>query len=262
MNSYGAENLDQAMHMEVKSYLKCEMKMYPSDIQKLDIVRVFPAHSGDTCDILYVEFGSEYQVDKVFQHTRYMAKRDHRVLHWFPSQMRERKAAIEKLAYDIREAGRATKVRTRVKVGRDDLELCTKLPGGKWKRELLPPDLPPIDFLYSPGPAQTSSPPPGRPGRDSDSFWSRKRLKSPDSETDEASKKLKGVEHNKSDASRGDSILQKPCSLPNPNLESVDKGIFTGLEAYSPSTPAKAKSIPDLSIIVNSPVFHSKSNKN
>ena len=35
MNSYGAENLDQIMHMEVKSYLKCEMKMYPSEIQKL-----------------------------------------------------------------------------------------------------------------------------------------------------------------------------------------------------------------------------------
>ena len=36
-----------------------------------------------------------------------------------------------------------------------------------------------------------------------------------------------------------------------------DIGKFTGLEAYSPLTPAKAKSIPDLSIIVNSPVFHS-----
>lgn len=38
----------------------------------------------------------------------------------------------------------------------------------------------------------------------------------------------------------------------------LDPGMFTNTEAYSPLTPAKAKSIPDLSVLVNSPVFHNK----
>ena len=42
MQSFGAKDYNQAMIMEVESYLKCEMKMRPTDIKKLDIVRVFP----------------------------------------------------------------------------------------------------------------------------------------------------------------------------------------------------------------------------
>ena len=38
----------------------------------------------------------------------------------------------------------------------------------------------------------------------------------------------------------------------------LDPGLFTNQEAYSPLTPAKSKDIPDLSIIVNSTVYHSK----
>ena len=38
----------------------------------------------------------------------------------------------------------------------------------------------------------------------------------------------------------------------------LDKGIFTNQEGYSPATPAKTKSIPDLSDIANSPILKSK----
>ena len=251
IQSYGAKDLEQAMLMEVKSYLKCEMKMRPAEIEKLDIVRVLPPPGQDDWKTLFVEFGSEFQVYKVFQHTKYMVKSDHRVLHWFPVQMKERRAAIEKIAFEIREAGRVDKIRTRVRVGRDDIQLSTKLPNEKWKRELLPPDLPEIDFSFTSSPAPTSSPPPGRPGRD----HSRKRPKSSDDEVDDASKKQKGDEK---DISEEKNIGEQDKNV---SLSVTDTGRFTGLEAYSPLSPAKTKSIPDLSVLVNSPVFHSKQGK-
>ena len=261
IRSYGAKDHIEAMEMEVKSYMKCEMKMYPTEIEKLDIVKVFAPPGQIDWNTLYVERGSEYQVAKVFKHTKYMMKSDHRVLHWFPSQMKERREAIEKIAFDIREAGRADKVRTRLRVGREDLELSTKLSGGKWRRESLPFDLPPIDFTYSPSPAPSSSPPPGRPGLVSTTTMDRKRQKSPSSDEDEGLKKHRGEI---SDISQVDRVTDNPeqhsmQDIPERKEESAglgDIGKFTGLEAYSPLTPAKAKSIPDLSIIVNLPVFH------
>ena len=179
-----------------------------------------------------------------------MTKQDHRVLHWFPVQMKERRAAIEKIAFEIREAGRVEKVRTRVRVGREDIELSTKLPTEKWRRELLPPDLPKIDFSYIPCPAPTSSPPPGRPGRD----LSRKRPKSSDTEGDDVTKKQKNDE-------KSDTVEN---NIEEPEIHSLtitDAGRFTGLEAYSPMSPAKTKRIPDKSVLMNSPVFHSKLGK-
>ena len=76
MISYGAKNLEEAMLMEVKSYLKCEMKVKPWQIEQLNIVRIFPPAREDW-DTLYVEFGSEYEVDLIYRHTRVMTKNDH-----------------------------------------------------------------------------------------------------------------------------------------------------------------------------------------
>ena len=73
IKSYGAKNMEEAMLMEVKSYLKCEMTVAPSEIEKLHIVRIFhPAK--ENWNVLYVEFGNEYQVDKLFSYTRGMVK--------------------------------------------------------------------------------------------------------------------------------------------------------------------------------------------
>ena len=41
-----------------------------------------------------------------------------------------------------------------------------------------------------------------------------------------------------------------------------DPGKFINQEANSPSSPAKTKIIPDLSVILNSPVYHSKTVRN
>ena len=268
IKSYGAKDTAEAMLMEVQSYLKCEMKMYPSEISKLDIVKIFPPPGhDDDWKTLYVEFDNEYQVDKVFQHTKYMIKRDHRVLHWFPQEMKERRHAIEKIAYDIREAGRANmnRIGTRLKVGKDDIELSTKLPTGKWKRELLPPDLPAIDLQYNPSPVGVTSPPPGRPGLEEVAI-SKKRQISSDDDADDISKKPRAASKDAmvEDMADEEAIQNKAKGGEKPAVSSLgpmDRGKFTSQEAYSPLTPAKQKGIPDLSVLVHSPVFHSKSAK-
>ena len=42
MESYGAKDIEEAKMMEVKLFLKCELKMLPSPIEKLNIIRIFP----------------------------------------------------------------------------------------------------------------------------------------------------------------------------------------------------------------------------
>ena len=161
MLSYGAKDMEEAKLMEIKSYLKCEMKMRSVDIEKLDFVKIFPP-AKDNWSVLYVELGSDYQVDMVISHTRYMVKQDHRVVRWYPRQMYDRFRAVESIAYDFR---RNQNHKTRVKVGRDDLELCTREPGSSiWKKQVLPENLPKFEMAEIRH-ALASSPPPGRPGR-------------------------------------------------------------------------------------------------
>ena len=58
------------------------------------------------------------------------------------------------------------KHKTRVKIGRNDIELSTREPESNvWRKKLLPGDLPNIDLDSSLRPGTRSSPPPGRPGR-------------------------------------------------------------------------------------------------
>ena len=97
IRSYGAKSLEEAMLMEIKSYLKCELKIRPSEIDKFDIVKIFPPAKEDW-NVLYVEFGSEYQVDKLFRYTKGM-KKDHRIVRWYPKQMYDRYRAVESVAY-------------------------------------------------------------------------------------------------------------------------------------------------------------------
>jgi hypothetical protein len=161
IQSYGAKDLEEAKRMEIESYLKCEMKMKPSDIQKLEMVRIFSPAKEDW-NVLYVEFGSDYQVDMVFSHTRNMVKQDHRVVRWYPRQMYERYRAVESIAYDLR---RRLKLKTRVKIGRNDIELNTRETASTvWRRHVLPDSLPKFEMADF-RPVQASSPPPGRPGR-------------------------------------------------------------------------------------------------
>ena len=184
-------------------------------------------------------------MDKEFQHTKYMKELDHRVVHWFPQQMKERREALEKIAFEIRDADRVNKTRTRIRVGRDDLEFSTKSPGGRWTRQVLPHDLPSIDMLNSLPQVQTLSPPPGRPGM--------KRQNSPESEDDDTTKKARNISPPGPGQKKAQRNLEKHSMV-----DLLDKGQFTGLEAYSPSTPAKARDISETTSILDSPVFHTR----
>ena len=161
MRSYGAKNIGEAMLMEVKSYLKCEMKVLPSEIEKLDIVRIFhPAK--DDWNVLYVEFSSEYQVNSLYSYTKVM-KKDNRLMRWVPKQMYERFSEVESYAYSIR---KEEHLKTRVKIGQCDFELSTREPSSSvWKKRQLPANLPEIEVNPLSSPNMASSPPPGRPSR-------------------------------------------------------------------------------------------------
>ena len=142
MNSYGAKDLQEAMLLEVKSYLKCELKIPPSSIEKLDFVRIFPPAKQDW-KVLYVEFGNDQQVETIFSYTKNILKKDHRVLRWIPKQMYERFRAVESLAYNLRqEQG----LKTRVKIGITDFILSTRDPKlfSHWIHQVLPSNLPEV----------------------------------------------------------------------------------------------------------------------
>ena len=92
-----------------------------------------------------------------------MVKQDHRVVRWYPRQMYDGYRAVESIAYEVR---KNLKHKTRVKIGRNDIELSTRENGSSvWKRQALPDNLPKFDLARSVAPALSSSPPPGRPGR-------------------------------------------------------------------------------------------------
>ena len=150
--------MEEAKLMEIKSYLKFELKIRPSEIKNLDIVKIYPQTREDW-NVLYVEFGNSYQVDKVFSHTRYMTKQDHRVLRWYPRQMYARYRAVESIAYDLRIR---LQMKTRVKIGRDDIQLYTRDEHSIfWRMQILPDNLPKFEITG----LRLSSPPPGRPHR-------------------------------------------------------------------------------------------------
>ena len=64
-------------------------------------MKIFPP-AKENWNVLYVEFGSDTEVDMVVAHTRHMVKQDHRVLRWYPKQMYNRYRAVESIAYEIR----------------------------------------------------------------------------------------------------------------------------------------------------------------
>ena len=148
------------------------MKERPSDIDNLDIVRgLHPAR--DDWNVLYLELGSEYQVDSLFSYTRVMEKKDHRVIRWIPKKMYQRFSALQTVAYNMR---KNDGVKTRVKIGQCDLELSIRKQGSSfWQRCHLPSNLPKIDSNVFSSLQNSPSPPPGRPGRGGDTLATQKK---------------------------------------------------------------------------------------
>ena len=101
IQSYGAKDIQEAMLMEVKNYLKCEMKVKPSVIEELDIVKVFhPAK--DDWNTLYLELGHELEVDLLYTYTKNITKQDHRVFPYIPKEMYRRYRGAESYLYSLR----------------------------------------------------------------------------------------------------------------------------------------------------------------
>ena len=61
------------------------MKVRPSIVEQLDIVKVFH-HAKDDWNTLYVEFGSELEVDILYSYTKNIKKNDHRVFPYIPKR--------------------------------------------------------------------------------------------------------------------------------------------------------------------------------
>ena len=155
-------------------------------------------------------------------------------------------------------------MRTRVKVGRNDLEFSVKHPNSGWVAEPIPEGLPLIDLEAGRRPSLTTSPPPGRPDRPCIAQDRKRPISSSDSE--ENSKKQKECSPspkssfeegqttrvNSIDSNREVDMLNKV------DTKGLDNGQFTSTEGFSPATPAKPKKIPDLAVLINSPVFHNK----
>ena len=142
IENYGAKDIEEAKLMEIKSYLKCELRLPPSEIEKLNIKRIFPPAKQEW-NVLYVEFSCSTEVDTIFSHTKNMSKKDHRVTQWIPKQMYERFRSVETLAYNIRkEQG----LKTRVRIGNSDFVLRTRSKNSQvWSTSQLPCTLPAIE---------------------------------------------------------------------------------------------------------------------
>ena len=265
-------------------------------------------------------------MNKVFTYTKRIIKEDHRVVRLFPKQMYDRYREVESIAYNIR---KRLEHKTRVKVGLEDIELCTRMPdSGVWRRQRLPSNLPTIDLDCTSRPDMSLSPPPGRPGREemlaeavrgvlssrsemeearaelAKKNEEKKRQLSSDSDSDEnvRTQGKKGrLNKSGSEVNQGDLVGEKQGNFAGDNQGLVvgdtqgnrqvdsegtgkeaelglgqgnekcgyetrqntssgqlDLGLFISQEAYSPLTPAKTKNIPDLTVILNSPVYHSK----
>ena len=223
---------------------------------------------------------------------------------------------MESIAYNIR---KRLEYKTRVKVGLEDIELCTRMPDSSvWRRQRLPSNLPTIDLDCTSRPDMSLSPPPGRPGREemlavavggvlssrremekaqaelTRKNEEKKRQYSSDSDSDENGKGKKGrLNKAGSEVNQGELVVANPGDLlgqnqgdlevdnqgllvgkeaglglgqgnekcQNTSSVQLDLGLFTSQEGYSPLTPAKSKNIPDLAVILNSPVYHSKTGR-
>ena len=169
------------------------------------------------------------------------------------------------------------RLRTRIKVGRNDLEFSLKYPNSGWKSEPLPAELPGIDLEAGRRSSLTTSPPPGRPDRGTSTSSSQLRKRPFSGSSDEEIVKkakeapnkdkvvnMQGVNQvlqvmlGKQNSQELQGSKQKTSTTSNPNKD--DPGQFTNTEGYCPSTPAKAKTIPDLTVVINSPIFHNKAN--
>ena len=157
----GAKSEEEEKLLAVKEYLKLELKLDRTTLERMDIERIFfPAKEDPQC--LYVTFKHVASVAKIYQKT-FIMRKESRIITYIPKQFYNRFRTISEFEYNLREE---EKCRTRIKMGLRDLQLFRKDgPGGKWELVSLPTGLPPVELNSSSSLAESGSPAPGRPGQ-------------------------------------------------------------------------------------------------
>ena len=156
----GAKTLEEEMILAAKEYLRLELKIDSSSLDRMKIEKTFYLSEKKEC--LFVTSKHRSYVMKVFEKT-YIMRKESRIHNYIPRQFRERARAISEIEFNIREV---EKCKTKVKMGFKDLQLFKKERGGKWVHVELPEaELPPVDLGPGASPSKngTASPAPGRP---------------------------------------------------------------------------------------------------
>ena len=163
------ERQERAKMQAVKDFFKYEMRMRPDDMEKLEIVKIFPP-AKDEWDVLYVELATMELAQFAMAFTAYMRRgtvgEDRvEVVKYVPRDIYTRFRAVNALGNQARiESGKS--INFRVTFGMDDFILQHKQKGSKgWGPPLpLPADLPAVEHhLHLPRGTRSPGEAPGRP---------------------------------------------------------------------------------------------------
>ena len=158
---HSEEDEDRMMILEVKEYLRYELKIQNCEIEKLSIVKIWKQNKKDF-DILYVEFQHEDSVNLCYRHTPRMRKeKEVRLVRFVPPQLQDRNDKLRDIEYKLWNGD--IKFKTRIKNGINDLILEKKTKEERSWTRVHVDDLPPIDLARTISQTTTSrSPAEGR----------------------------------------------------------------------------------------------------
>ena len=150
------------MLLAVKEYLRYELKIQKTEIEKLLISKVWKQNK-DNFDILYVKFEEESSVNLCYRHSPRMRKDedDVRLVRYTPPQLLDRKDRLRDAEYQLRNGD--IKYKTRIRNGVTDLILEKKTKAERSWTKVNVENLPLVDFSRtSSQPSISRSPAEGR----------------------------------------------------------------------------------------------------
>ena len=157
---HATEDDARAMHLSIKEFLGCEMKVPSYVLDTITIIKVFPpAKSPTNWKTLYAEFQDSSTTDLINQYVRNL-RPGRNVSIYVPHSLFPRFAAIRDIEHSYRNG--EIRHKTRIKYGTSDFTLLVKPrdTDSSWKYVSLS-SLPPLQLSSFDG-NLTSSPPPGR----------------------------------------------------------------------------------------------------
>ena len=190
------ENDEEAKRSCIKEFLRCELRMPTTTVDELldNTVKIWNPTDADW-DRLYVEFKDEKSVRQCFAYCKFLKNKDSQILQFFPLEFREQFRTLDTIAYKLRkpENSHDVKYKTRIRYGKQGLELEKRNPVFRNWIKVRVPQLPPVDL--DPVPLATaSSSPPNERSRVSKRPWSPRV--SPNSDRPNKSSKTQSKEIN------------------------------------------------------------------